>query len=70
MLSNAYFFIAFVISGHSVYSSQYLLDKENTLYGGISQAYRPVIFKDIVPALTYEQIYQNLKDQVSRNRAI
>ena len=34
-------------------SSQYLLDKENTLYGGISQAYRPVIFKDIVPASTY-----------------
>lgn len=48
-------------------SSQYLLDKENTLYGGISQAYRPVIFKDIVPASTYEQIDKNLKDAFGYN---
>ena len=43
-------------------SSQYTLDKDNTIYGGISQAYRPVIFKDIVPASTYEQIDKSLKD--------
>ncbi len=49
----------FVLAG---ISSQYLLDKENTIYGGISQAYRPVIFKDIVPASAYEQIDKNLKD--------
>ena len=48
-------------------SSQYLLGKENTLYGGISQAYRPVIFKDIVPASTYEQIDKNLKDAFGYN---
>ena len=48
-------------------SSQYLLDKENTLYGGISQAYRPVIFKDIVPASTYEQIDKNLEDAFGYN---
>jgi len=42
--------------------SQYQLAKENVLYGGIAQAYRPVIFKDIVPASTYEQIDKNLKD--------
>ena len=51
-------------------SSQYLLDKENTFYGGISQAYRPVIFKDIVPASTYEQIDKNLKDAFGYNAEI
>lgn len=48
-------------------SSQYQLDKENMLYGGISQAYRPVIFKDIVPASTYEQIDKDLKDAFGYN---
>jgi Fe(3+) dicitrate transport protein len=43
-------------------SSQYLLNRDNTLYGGMARAYRPVIFKDIVPASTYEQIDKNLKD--------
>lgn len=48
-------------------SSQYLLNKENTLYGGISQAYRPVIFKDIIPASVYEQVNKNLKDAFGYN---
>ena len=48
-------------------STQYVLNKENTFYGGISQAYRPVIFKDIVPASTYEQIDKNLKDATGYN---
>lgn len=48
-------------------SSQYLLDKENTIYGGISQAYRPVIFKDIVPTSTYEQIDKDLEDAFGYN---
>jgi Fe(3+) dicitrate transport protein len=48
-------------------SSQYQLDKENTVYGGISQAYRPVIFKDIIPASTYEQIDKDLKDAFGYN---
>jgi len=51
-------------------SSQYLLNKENTLYGGISQAYRPVIFKDIVPASTYEQVDKNLKDAFGYNAEV
>lgn len=54
----------FALSG---ISAQYLLDKENSLYSGISQAYRPVIFKDIVPASTYEQIDKNLKDAFGYN---
>lgn len=48
-------------------SSQYLLSKENTIYGGISQAYRPVIFKDIIPASTYEQVDKDLKDAFGYN---
>jgi Fe(3+) dicitrate transport protein len=51
-------------------SSQYLLDKENNLYGGISQAYRPVIFKDVIPVSTYEQIDKNLKDAFGYNAEI
>jgi Fe(3+) dicitrate transport protein len=48
-------------------STQYALNRENTFYGGISQAYRPVIFKDIVPASTYEKIDKNLKDASGYN---
>ncbi len=48
-------------------NSQYQLSKENTFYAGISQAYRPVIFKDIIPASTYEQIDKNLKDAFGYN---
>jgi len=43
-------------------STQLMLGNENTLYGGISQAYRPVLFKDIIPASAYESIDKNLKD--------
>ncbi len=48
-------------------SSQYLLNKDNTVYGGISQAYRPVVFKDIIPTSTYEQINKDLKDAYGYN---
>jgi Fe(3+) dicitrate transport protein len=48
-------------------SAQYLLNSENMAYGGVSQAYRPVIFKDIVPASTYEQIDKNLKNATGYN---
>lgn len=48
-------------------STQFLVNKENTVYGGLSQAYRPVIFKDIVPSSVYEQIDKNLKDATGYN---
>ena len=48
-------------------STQYLLNNENSFYAGFSQAYRPVIFKDIVPASTYEQIDKNLEDASGYN---
>lgn len=54
----------FVLAG---ISSQYNLNKDNTAYGGISQAYRPVIFKDIIPASTYEQVDKDLKDAIGYN---
>ncbi|KYP14270.1 TonB-dependent receptor, partial [Flavihumibacter sp. CACIAM 22H1] len=43
-------------------TTQLRLDADNQLYAGINSAYRPVIFKDIVPASTYEQIDKNLKN--------
>lgn len=51
-------------------NAQYQLMGENIVYAGWSQAYRPVIFKDIVPASTYEQIDKNLKDAFGWNAEI
>lgn len=47
-------------------SAQYQL-KGSTLYGGWSQAYRPVIFKDIIPATVYEEVDKDLKDAFGYN---
>ncbi len=43
-------------------SSQYQIDKNNNIYGGWSQAYRPTIFKDIIPVSVYERVNSDLKD--------
>lgn len=40
------------------------------LYAGWSQAYRPVIFKDIIPASIYEYTDKNLKDAFGYNLEI
>ncbi|GAO45275.1 TonB-dependent receptor family protein [Flavihumibacter petaseus] len=32
------------------------------VYGGISQAYRPMLFKDLIPASTYEKVDPDIKD--------
>lgn len=42
--------------------ADYMLKINHNFYGGWSQAYRPVIFKDIVPASTYEVVDKDLKD--------
>lgn len=47
-------------------SFQYNLDKSN-IYGGWSQAYRPVILKDIVPGSLYEKADKNLRDAFGYN---
>lgn len=48
-------------------SAQYDLTEEINLYAGGSQAYRPVIFKDIVPASVYEVSDKKLKDAKGYN---
>nr|WP_293834124.1 TonB-dependent receptor [uncultured Arsenicibacter sp.] len=48
-------------------NGQYQLNPAMRIYGGWSQAYRPVIFKDIIPASVYEQVDKNLKDAYGYN---
>ncbi|MCF0050271.1 TonB-dependent receptor [Dyadobacter sp. LJ53] len=48
-------------------STQYRLDAQNRIYGGISQAYRPVVFKDIIPGSVLEKVDKNLKDAYGYN---
>jgi Fe(3+) dicitrate transport protein len=43
-------------------SSQYQVNVNTKLYGGIAQAYRPVIFKDIIPSSVLESTSKDLKD--------
>jgi Fe(3+) dicitrate transport protein len=48
-------------------NADYQLSKNKNLYAGFSQAYRPVIFKDIIPASIYEKSADNLKDAKGYN---
>ncbi|QHT66249.1 TonB-dependent receptor [Rhodocytophaga rosea] len=41
---------------------EYSLPTQGRLYGGISQSYRPVLFKDIIPGSVLEKVGKNLKD--------
>ncbi len=41
---------------------QYRLPNGNRWYGGISQAYRPIIFKDVIPASALERVDNTLSD--------
>lgn len=43
-------------------SFEYQFKKSQQFYGGISQAFRPVLFKDIIPASTYDRADKNLQD--------
>lgn len=43
-------------------NSQYRISPNQKIYGGFSQAYRPVVFKDIIPGSVLEQVDKNLKD--------
>lgn len=46
---------------------QYNISRFANVYAGITQAYRPVIFKDIIPASAYEVIDKNLQDATGYN---
>jgi Fe(3+) dicitrate transport protein len=43
-------------------SGKFQLDAANQVYAGWSQGYRPVIFKDIIPASVLERADKNLRD--------
>ncbi len=51
-------------------SAQYDIADGMNIYTGWSQAYRPVIFKDIIPASIYEVADKNLKDADGYNAEI
>lgn len=40
------------------------------IYGGFAQAYRPMIFKDLIPASIYEKVDENIKDAQGYNAEI
>ena len=48
-------------------SGQYRLNHSNKLYAGWSQAYRPVIFADLIPATPLDQTDPDLKDAFGHN---
>lgn len=48
-------------------NAQFKVTHHSELYGGWSQAYRPVIFKDIIPTSKYEVADKNLKDARGHN---
>jgi Fe(3+) dicitrate transport protein len=48
-------------------NAEYTLSGGNNFYGGWSQAYRPVIFQDIIPATPFEASDDNLKDAAGYN---
>jgi len=48
-------------------NAQYTLTKSANMYAGWSQAYRPVIFKDIIPNSVFEVTDKNLKDAYGYN---
>ncbi len=51
-------------------SMEYHLSSKNQLYAGFSQAYRPVIFSDIIPANTLERTDPEIKDARGHNLEI
>ncbi|MBB6004123.1 TonB-dependent receptor domain-containing protein [Arcicella rosea] len=48
-------------------NTQYKLNNHLKIYGGWSQAYRPVIFSDIIPPTALDVTDQNLKDASGHN---
>lgn len=48
-------------------NTAFVISKRQSLYAGFSQAYRPVIFKDIIPGNVYEKVDKDLKDAFGYN---
>lgn len=51
-------------------SAQYAVNQNINIYGGWSQSYRPVLFKDIIPGSIYETVNKDLKDAYGYNAEI
>jgi len=51
-------------------NAEFNINLEQNIYGGFSQAYRPVIFKDIIPGNALELVDKNLKDAYGYNAEI
>lgn len=51
-------------------SSQFYLKENIKIYGGISQAYRPVLLKDIIPGSVLERADKDLEDAFGYNAEI
>lgn len=48
-------------------NAEYAFNSKNNIYGGWSQAYRPVILKDIIPGSIFEKSNSNLQDAEGSN---
>ncbi len=57
----------FVLLGTSF---SYKTNKNTEFYGGISQTYRPMIFKDLIPIEAFEKVDPNIKDANGYNAEI
>ncbi len=51
-------------------NSQYKFNNKNRIYAGLSQASRPVLFKDIIPGSILERANKNLKNAFGYNAEI
>jgi Fe(3+) dicitrate transport protein len=51
-------------------SSEYKINQQNSIYGGFSQAFRPVIFADIIPPTVLDKTDPNIKDAFGHNAEI
>lgn len=51
-------------------SIQYQINKQNRLFGGFSQSFRPIIFADIIPPTVLDRTDPNLKDAYGYNAEI
>ncbi|MBK9735477.1 MAG: TonB-dependent receptor [Saprospiraceae bacterium] len=52
------------------FNTQLKINETNSLYGSISQAYRPVLFKDIIPGSILERANKDLKNAYGYNAEI
>ncbi len=43
-------------------SGSFIMNENMELYAGISQAYRPIIFKDLIPTESFERVDPDIKD--------